>query len=128
MPHVLVVAEEAWVLNDVRAALADDSYRLTEVDDPRVAADSWNDDRPDVIIADLQISSMGGMAVTRSLRDAAAVQGEPAPNIVLLLDRGADSFLAGRSGASAWLHKPFTSHELRSTIAGLLSEPVDDQS
>jgi CheY-like chemotaxis protein len=121
MPHVLVVADGAWVRNDVRAALGDDAYRLTEVDDPRAAVDTWADDRPDVVLTDLQIGSMGGMAVTRALRDAASGAGEAPPPMVLLLDRGADSFLAGRSGADAWLRKPFTSHELRTTIAEVMA-------
>ena len=127
MPHVLVVADGTWVRNDVRAALSDDAYRLTEVDDPRSAVEAWADDRPDVVVADLQIGSMGGMAVTRALRDAASTAGDPPPPTIVLLDRGADSFLAGRSGAAAWLRKPFTSHELRTAIAGLLIAPEADE-
>ena len=55
---------------------------------------------------------MGGMAITRSIREL----DEPTP-VVMLLDREADAFLAGRSGASGWVVKPFSAFALRTAIA-----------
>jgi DNA-binding response OmpR family regulator len=37
---------------------------------------------------------------------------------VLLLDRSADSFLAKRAGADAWVIKPFHDAELRAAVQG----------
>ena len=55
---------------------------------------------------------MGGMAVTRAIRDSE----HPVP-VIILLDREADAFLAGRSGANSWITKPFTASALRATVA-----------
>ena len=119
MPKILVVADEPWVVNDIKAALSAE-YDITEVSDPRSVVEVSRDSRPDAVIVDLQVGSMGGMAVTRSLRDAAATSGDSPPPIILLLDRVADSFLAGRSGAHDWLKKPFNSFELRDAVDQLI--------
>jgi DNA-binding response OmpR family regulator len=72
---------------------------------------------PDVVVVDLQVGSMGGMAVARMLREAEFLNEIAAAPIVLLLDRAADAFIAGRSAADAWLVKPFTPQELRAALA-----------
>lgn len=122
MTSILVVADELWVVADVRAALADRRYQVSVVSDPRAAAAVVADDAPDVVLVDLQVGSMGGMAVTRAVRDAFTSGGRTAPPVVLLLDRDADGFLAGRSGAAGWVRKPFGAAELRAAIAAATRE------
>lgn len=122
MAEILVVADEPWVVNDLQAALADQRYVLRHLDDPRKVAEEVTADPPDVVICDLQVGSMGGMAVAREVR-AAFGNGE-APPVVLLLDRDADAFLAGRSGAAAWLRKPFSASSLRRAIDTVVGDPV----
>jgi DNA-binding response OmpR family regulator len=68
----------------------------------------------DAVIVDMQVQSMGGMAVVRDIR--AAFQSGPRPRTVLLLDRSADTFLAKRAGADAWVLKPFQDSELRTAL------------
>ena len=58
------------------------------------------------MIADLQIGSMGGVAVTMALRLDASSAALPAVPVLLLLDRVADVHLAKRCGADGWLVKP----------------------
>jgi DNA-binding response OmpR family regulator len=116
MPAILVLADEPWVFDQVRSALADDRYSLTEADDPRSVAATVLEEGPDAVIVDLQVGSMGGMAVTRAVRDAFAIRNGTAPPVIMLLDRDADAFLAGRSGAAAWVRKPFGSAQLRKAI------------
>jgi DNA-binding response OmpR family regulator len=114
MIDVLVVADGPWVLDDVRAALDDGRYRLHEHTDPRTVADAVRESSPGLIVVDLQIGSKGGMAVTRTVRDLAATGGiDVMPPVIMLLDRAADAFLAGRSGADAWVRKPLDGFELR---------------
>ena len=125
MADILVVSDASWVANDVRSALTDPRFSFSVTDDPRKAGEIVTEQRPDIVLIDLQVGSMGGMAVTRAIRDAAAVAGGTRPPIVLLLDRDADGFLAGRSGADAWLRKPFTADALRSTIDALLTGAPD---
>ncbi len=69
-----------------------------------------------VYLVDMQVGSMGGMAITRQLRDAMYAETIPAGVIVMLLDRQADSFIAKRAGADGWVAKPFSAQQLRATI------------
>jgi len=128
MPKILLVADAEWVVNDVRAALADDRYDIATVGDPREAADAWYDEEPDVAIVDLQVGSMGGFAVTRALRSAAGRLDEPPTPTIVLLDRTVDTFLAGRSGADAWLLKPFSSFGLQDLVDRLAAAEAAEQS
>jgi CheY-like chemotaxis protein len=124
MSNILLIADEPWIVDDVSAALHE--HDITVVSDPREAADAWNEARPDAVIVDLQVSSMGGMAVTRAVRDRARAEETGLPKIVLLLDRDADAFLAGRAGATAWVRKPFGGFEVRDLVQRLTSaEPAD---
>jgi CheY-like chemotaxis protein len=122
MTEILLVADVSWVINDVRAALSDGRHTISVVGDPRAVGESIRNHRPDALLVDLQVGSMGGMAVTRAVRDAAATSDGDRPAIVLLLDRDADAFLAGRSGADAWVRKPFSSDDLRETMSSVLGE------
>ena len=103
MPSILVVADEPWVINDVRSALGESRYTITTAVDPRTIAAAALASRPDAVIVDFQVGSMGGLAVTRSVRDAFSRTDDAAPPVILLLDRDADGFLAGRSGAAGWV-------------------------
>ena len=111
---ILLVADAEWVINQTRAAMSGE-HDLVETSDPREAEETMSD--AEIVLIDMQVGSMGGMALTRSLKSL-AMAGEivDAP-IVLLLDRTADEFLAKRSGADAWLLKPFSAQDLNATLA-----------
>lgn len=96
--------------------MTEPEYALIDHDDPRSAFDLILSESPDAVVIDLQVKSMGGMAIAREIRQQAALnQQEPVP-VVLLLDRAADGFLAKRAGVAAWVTKPFTAHDLRTAI------------
>ena len=125
MTSLFLVAEAPWVRNDVLSATDDTRYEITVVSDPRQAAQQVAAGEPgSVAVVDMQVGSMGGMAICRAIREArTALSASPLP-VVLLLDRQADTFLARRAGAAGWVLKPFTAHQLRSTldeVAGLIS-------
>lgn len=125
---VLLVADEAWIRNETIAALSDADTVIREVEDPRRASQVAEEIQPDVVIVDLQVGSMGGMAVARALREAEFAGEIPSTSIVLLLDRTADEFLARRAAANAWLVKPFTPQQLRATIASATTSPAGGRS
>lgn len=119
MSNVLLVADADWVINEVRGALALGDWDVEVLKDPYAVTDSIAEASPDAVIVDLQIGSMGGMAVVRAIRQT--FQGPARPRTVLLLDRSADDFIARRAGADARVLKPITSSVLR---AALSAEPV----
>ena len=114
MAKVLLVCDSEWVKSDVKAALALGDWDLEEIDDPRQAAHQTIATAAEVVVIDLQIGSMGGMAVVREIRTE--TNDEIRPRTVLLLDRSADRFLARRAGADAAVKKPFTAQELRAAL------------
>ncbi len=119
MPNALVVADGSWVTNEVRSALSVGSWHIEEINDPRRVTDRIEESRVDAVIIDMQVGSAGGMAVIRAIRQA--TDPSTRPRLVLLLDRSADEFLAGRAGADAAVLKPFDAPELR---AALVMHPV----
>ena len=127
--NVLLVADEPWIRNEALAALSDPGTVIREIADPRAVAKAVEEFEPDVVVIDLQVGSMGGMALARTLREAEFLDEIPSTSIVLLLDRNADEFLAGRAAADAWVVKPFTPQQLRSAIttanAGLAGGRVE---
>ena len=118
MSRVLVVADDPWVVSEVHAALSIGTNELIDHADPATAAEAAVEQSVDAAVVDLQVASMGGMAIVRSIRDCKT----PVPS-VLMLDRDADAFLAGRSGADAWVVKPFTADALRSAVAAATAVP-----
>ncbi len=122
MPRALLVTDSDWVVNDVSAALSVGGWTTEVVPDPHGAADAALDQNPEVILVDMQVGSMGGMAIIRDVR--AKFQDKITPRIVLLLDRSADRFLAKRAMADAAVLKPFDPKELRNAIS---ADARDDQ-
>ena len=121
MPDVLLVTDAEWVRNDVEAAIADPSTSITVVDDPGRAATAASDQTFDLIVVDMQVRSMGGMAIVRRLKDAIATENIASTPILLMLDREADRFLAKRAGADLHLLKPFTAQDFRTAVDSLVS-------
>jgi DNA-binding response OmpR family regulator len=116
MPRVLVVTDEPWIRNEVHAALADPGFVLVDHADPASVPETVRSEAIDLVLADLQVGNMGGMAVTRALRGDTEINGGDVTPVVLLLDRSADAFLARRAGATGWITKPFTAHDLRRAL------------
>lgn len=115
MPTALVIADAHWVIDEVAAALSFGDWQIKTQADPRLAAVTVKESLPDVVIVDLQVHSMGGMAIIRAIREV--FQDSPPPRMVLLLDRSADTFIARRARADIAVVKPFTAAELRSAVA-----------
>lgn len=112
----MVVADADWVVNEVRSALALGDWEVVDVvRDPRTALEAVEEVSPDAAIVDLQVGSMGGMAVIREIRQNLDVSRRP--RTVLLLDRSADEFIARRAGADAMVLKPITTHDLRAALS-----------
>jgi CheY-like chemotaxis protein len=115
---VLLAMDADWLVADVVAALGGTDTSFTVCAEGRrvsdqVAALAGQGDAYDLVIVDLQIGSMGGMAVTMALRLDASAGAVPAVPVLLLLDRVADVHLAKRCGADGWLVKPLDPVRLR---------------
>lgn len=111
--HILLATDADWIVEEVTAALGGPDTSFTLCRDGRTVAGAVADRLPDLAILDLQVGSMGGMAITMDLRhDESSGRLGHVPAI-MLLDRHADLFLAQRSGADGWLIKPLDPLRLR---------------
>lgn len=114
--HILIATDAQWVLDEVSAALGSSSTTWDVVSEGRRVADVVAQRTPDIAILDLQIGSMGGMAVTMDLRLDHSSGALPHVPVLMLLDRVADVHLARRSGANGWIIKPLDALRLRRAV------------
>jgi DNA-binding response OmpR family regulator len=121
MPDVLLATDADWIHDEVDAALADDDTTVLRVTAGRDVLPAVDEHDPDLIVLDLQIGNMGGMATCLGLRlEEGAGRLERRP-VLMLLDRSQDVFLARRSDADGWLVKPLDAFRLRRAATALLA-------
>jgi DNA-binding response OmpR family regulator len=119
--HILIATDADWIVDEVTAALGDDDVHFTVCRDGRAVTGEVNKQVPDLAILDLQVGSMGGMAVTMALRLDESAGAVDHVRVLMLLDRRADIYLARRSGAEGWLIKPLDALRLRRAADALLA-------
>jgi DNA-binding response OmpR family regulator len=120
---ILVAAEAAWIRDQVRTAFVGPDQRVLEVTRGQDVRKAVEDYAPDLVILDMQIANMGGIATTIDLRLEAGSGRLPDTKILLLLDREADRFLADRIEVDGVLVKPIDAGPLRRIAKQLLREP-----
>jgi two-component system KDP operon response regulator KdpE len=105
---VLFIDDEVQMRRLVRASLERNGYAVLEAATGEEGIGAAIDHQPGLIILDLGLPDMDGMAVLRRLREWSKV-----PIIVLSVrDRDTDKVLALDSGANDYLSKPFSTNEL----------------
>lgn len=119
--HILIATDAQWVLDELQAALGSPSTTIQVVTNGRHVTPAVAEQTPDIAILDLQIGSMGGMAVTMDLRLDHSSGALPHVPVLMLLDRVADVHMARRSGAEGWIIKPLDALRLRKAVNALTS-------
>ena len=122
---ILVAADARWVREQVRVALVGRGQEVMEVTRGQDVRDAVAEHEPDLVVLDLQIGNMGGIAVAIDLHLEEAAGRLAHVPILLLLDREADRFLARRAAVDAELVKPVEPGTLRRTVKRLVGG--DDQ-
>ena len=119
--EVLIATDADAVYDEVDAALADESTRVIRVRSGSAVADVVAESSPDLVVLDLQIGNMGGIATCIHLRNEAGDGRLPDVPVLMLLDRQADVHLARRSGADGWVVKPLDAFRLRRAATAILT-------
>ncbi len=128
MPVIVVASDAAYLRKEIVAVADGPDIEIREVESgPEVIASARNDP-PDLVVVDLQMGNMGGMAVCLELRLQESYDDLPHIPVLMLLDRRPDVHLARRSGAEGWLVKPLDPLRLRRAIRALIDgdEYFDD--
>ncbi len=121
MPDVLLVTDADWIAAQCEAALSGEHtlHRVRRGADTLEAVELVD---PALVVLDLQVGNMGGMAACLALRQEEDMGRLPRRPVVMLLDRDADEFLARRSTADAWLVKPIDPMGLARLVSATLAE------
>ena len=133
MPTILLATDADWIYDEVEAALSDGDVRVARVRKGLDVLAAIAEVEPELVILDLQIGNMGGMAACMAIRHEEGMGRIPITAVLMLLDRAADTFLAHRSDADGWLIKPLDSLRLRRAATTLIDgasyfDGVDDES
>jgi two-component system KDP operon response regulator KdpE len=107
-PLVLVVEDEPQVMRFLRATLAANDYRLVEAVSGKQALVEATTRAPELILLDLGLPDMDGVALTRRLREWSTIP------IIVISARGreSDKVQTLDAGADDYLTKPFGAGEL----------------
>jgi DNA-binding response OmpR family regulator len=119
--QVLVATDSDSVAEEVFAALAEGDTVVSRV---RAGADVRPvvaELKPDLVILDLQIGNMGGIATSIDLRLEAGADRLPETRILMLLDREDDRWIAGQAQADAEMVKPINALHLRRAAKELIA-------
>ncbi len=119
--RILVIDDEPQIRRVMRTTLVDAGYIVTDARTGEEGLDKLRHERPDLVLLDLNMPGMGGMAACAEMR---RVWDGP---IIVLSVRGGDTdkVQALDAGADDYVSKPFSTTELLARIrAALRRAPV----
>ena len=116
---VLVATDADEVFDEVDAALSDDRTSVARVRAGRDVVAAIKELEPAMVVLDLQIGNMGGVATCLAIRNEESGGRLDPQQVLLLLDRTADEYLARQADADGWLVKPLDAMGLRRAVAAI---------
>ena len=118
-PHILVVEDEAPIVELLRYNLETSGYSVSVAADGDEALERVAEDQPDAVLLDWMLPRQSGIEVCRQLRAKAGTRMLP---IILLTARGeeADRVRGLETGADDYIVKPFSPKELKARLKAVL--------
>ena len=118
-PHVLIVEDEAALVELLRYNLEQSGFRVGVAGDGEEALRSVQEDVPDLFLLDWMLPLMSGIEVCRQLRRQTGTANVP---IIMLTARGeeGDRIRGLDAGADDYVSKPFSPTELVARIRAVL--------
>ncbi len=123
--RILVVDDEPQIRRIMRMTLTDAGYEIEDAKTGEEALEKVRAFRPDLVVLDVNMPGMGGVATCRAIRSDSSIA------IVMLTVRNAeaDKVEALDAGADDFVTKPFSTPELLARIrAALRRVPVSQSS
>jgi two-component system KDP operon response regulator KdpE len=122
--RILIVDDEPPIRRFLRTALAAQGYRVEEAESGEAALDFLRRNPVDLIVLDLGLPGMDGLAVVRAVREGSA-----ATPIVILSSRDdeAGKVAALDLGADDYVAKPFGMEELSARIRAALRHRLQQE-
>jgi DNA-binding response OmpR family regulator len=117
---VLLASDLAQLRKELRTMLEGPDIEIVEAASGKEVLSMIADIDVDLAILDLQIGSMGAMAICLDLRHEESYGALDHVPVLMLLDRRPDVFLARRSGAEGFVVKPLDPQRVRAAVRELL--------
>jgi CheY-like chemotaxis protein len=119
-PTVLIVEDSEDARYFMRLALEDLGYLIVEAEDGAKAVTMAQQERPDVILMDLSLPIMDGIAATQKIRASDGLNGVP---VIAVTAHQETDFRVGAkaAGFNAYVTKPIDVEFLSELIQGLLA-------
>src|SRR3989304_3469891 len=113
---VLVVDDEARIVETLRLYLERDGFRVVPAYDGRAALELFERERPDLLILDLMLPEISGLDVCRTIRSRSQVP------IIMLTARSeeVDKIVGLELGADDYVTKPFSPREVAARVRAVL--------
>jgi len=125
---VLLASDLASLRHELRTMLEGPDVFIEEASNGREVLARVKRGDIDLVILDMQIGSMGAMAICMDLRHEESYGASEPVAVLMLLDRRPDVFLARRSGAEGFVVKPLDPQRVRSAVRALLrGEGYEDE-
>ncbi|MCL4426318.1 MAG: response regulator transcription factor [Firmicutes bacterium] len=115
-PKILVVDDEAKIVDLVRAYLEKDGYRVIPAYDGKTALELAKREKPALVILDLMLPEMSGLDVCRQLRASSNI------SVIMLTARDdeTDKLIGLELGADDYITKPFSPKEVVARVRAVL--------
>ena len=116
---ILSVDDSASIRQMVKLTLAGAGYDVIQTNDGAEGLAKAKDAKVDMVMTDLNMPVMNGLALIKELRKLPAYQGVP----ILFLTTESDAALkseAKAAGATGWITKPFQQDQLISVVKKVL--------
>lgn len=116
MAKILVVDDAQFLRVRITKMLSSDGHEILEADNGLRAVDMYKSSRPDVVLMDITMPEMDGLAALREIRSY-----DPNARVVMLTALGQESVVleAIKSGAKDFVVKPFQQERVLNAIAKL---------
>ncbi|HMV68693.1 MAG TPA: response regulator transcription factor [Myxococcota bacterium] len=116
-PHILLVEDDPTIAMGLVAALEHERLRATHVDNGEAALEAVKRDPPDLVLCDIMLPGIDGLAVMRRLKDSH----QDIPVILLTAKtEEIDRVMGLELGADDYITKPFSNREVIARVRARL--------
>ena len=122
---ILIVEDNSQNVRLLKMALSAKGYTLLEAADGEKALDMAINNKPDLIIMDIQLPKVNGVKVTKKLRQVSDFKQTPIIAVTAYAMKGDEEKIM-KAGCDAYISKPINTRQLPEIVAKMLLQRQKD--